>query len=68
MAGVSLRFGAGGQLDLAPRQSLCKALRILQIYSYRDVKNSWEKPSSQPVNLPSAWPLMKPLQWFLSKR
>ena len=50
-AGVPLRFGAGGHLDLAPGQSLCKALKILKIYSCRDAKSSRAKPSSQPVNL-----------------
>ena len=29
-AGVSLRLGAGGYLDLAPGQSLCKALKIFK--------------------------------------
>ena len=48
-SGFSLRFGAGGHLDLAPGQSLCKALKILKIYSSRDAKSSWAKPSSQPL-------------------
>ena len=61
-AGVSLRFGAGGHLDLAPGQSLCKALKMLKIYSCRDAKSSLAKLSLQPVNLPGARPLMKPLQ------
>ena len=60
-AGVSLRFGAGGHSALAPRQSSCKALKILKIYSCRDAKSSLAKPSSQPVNISGAWPLMKPL-------
>ena len=51
------RLGAGGHLDLAPRQSLCEVLKILKIYSWRDGKSSWAKPPSQPVNLPSARPL-----------
>ena len=46
---------------MAPWQSLCKALKILKICSCRDAKSSQAKPSSQPVNLPGAWPLMKPL-------
>ena len=56
--GVALRLGAGGHLDLAPGQNLCKALKILKVYSCRDAKSSWAKPPSQPVNLPSAQPLM----------
>mgnify|MGYP001794257066 CR=1 FL=1 len=59
--GVSLRFGAWGHLDLAPGQSLCKALKVLKIYSGSDAKSSQAKLSSQPVNLPSARLLMKPL-------
>ena len=50
-------------MDLAPGQSLCKALKILTIYSCRDAKSSWAKPYSHPVNLPGAWPLMKPLSF-----
>ena len=50
--GVSLRFGAGGHLDLAPGQSLCKALKILKHFSYRDAKSSQAKLSLQPVNCP----------------
>ena len=46
-------------MDLAPGQSLCKALKILKIYSCRDAKSSREKLSSQPVNLPGARLLMK---------
>ena len=61
-SGVSLRFGAGGHLDLAPGQSLCKALKILNIYSCRDAKSSRAKLSLQPVNIPGTWPLMKPLR------
>ena len=57
ISGVSL-FGAGGHLDLAPGQSLCKALKILKIYSCSDAKSSQAKLSSQLFNLPSAWPLM----------
>ena len=60
-AGVWLWFGAGGHLDLAPGQSLCKALKILKLYNWRDAEISGAKPSSQPVNLPGARPLMKPL-------
>ena len=60
-AGVSLRFGAGGHLGLVPGQSLYKALKILKIYSCRDAGSSRAKLSSQPVNLPGAQPLMKPL-------
>ena len=58
---VSLRFGAGGHLDLAPRQSLCKALKIFKVYSRRDAKGSQAKLSSQPANLPGVQPFMKPL-------
>ena len=60
--GVSLRFGAGGYLDLAPGQSLGKAFKILKIYSFIDAESSRAKPSLQPIKLSSAWPLMKPLQ------
>ena len=48
-------------MDLAPGQSLCKALKILKICSYRDAKSSRVKPSSQLVNLSGARLLMKPL-------
>ena len=51
-AWISLRLGAEGHLDLAPGQSLCKALKILKIYSCRDGKSSRTKPSSRLVNLP----------------
>ena len=43
--GVSLRFGEGGHLDLASGQSLCKALKILKIYSCGDARSSRVKPS-----------------------
>ena len=46
---------------MAPGQSLCKALKILEIYNWRDAEISLAKPSSQPVNFPSARPLKKPL-------
>ena len=59
--GVSLRFEAEGHLDLAPGKSLWRTLTSLKIYSSRDAKSSWAKPSSQPVNLPGARPLMKAL-------
>ena len=48
--GVSLRFGAGGHLDLAPGQNFYKALKILKIYSSRDTKSSQAKLSSRLVN------------------
>ena len=64
-SGVSLRLRAEGHLDLAPRQSLCKALKILKIHSCRENgKSSWAKPSSKLVNLPDGrcpGPLIKPL-------
>ena len=58
-AGVSLRFGVGGHLDFG--QSLCKALKNLKIFSYRDAESSRAKLSSQSFNLPSARLFMKPL-------
>ena len=51
-SGVLLRFGAGGHLELAPGQSLCKALKILNIYSCQDAKRGWAKQSSRLVSLP----------------
>ena len=50
--------GAGGHLDLAPRQSLCKALKIVKS---KVAESRRAKPSSQLVNLPGGRPLMKPL-------
>ena len=47
---------------MAPGQSLCKALKMLKIYSCRDAKSSRAKPSLQPVNLPGAQLLMKSLE------
>ena len=48
-------FGVGTE------QSLFKALKILKIYSCRDAKSRQAKLSSQLINLPGAWPLIKPL-------
>ena len=38
-----------------------QSLKNIKNLCCRDGKSSWAKPSSQPVNLPSALPLMKPL-------
>ena len=46
---------------MAPGQSLWKAWKFFKIFSCRDAESSQATPSSQPVNLPSAQPLMKPL-------
>ena len=53
-------------MDLSPGQSLCKALKILKIYSCRDAKISRAKPSSRLANLPGARLLMKPLEIHVS--
>ena len=46
---VSFRFGARGHLDLAPGQSLYKALKFFKIFNWRDDKSSQAKPSICPV-------------------
>ena len=48
-------------MDLAPGQSLYKALKMLNIYSCTNAKSSRAKLSLLPVNLPNVRPLVKPL-------
>ena len=54
-------------VDLASRQSLCKALKILETYSFWDAESSWAKAFPQLINLPGARPWVKPLEQCLQE-